>query len=95
MVSHADDTFPSSLVPVITFGRQHGARETQGMTFRKAAHTGRLPVVTGHWKQGRKYIDLALDAAGRRRFWSLWHEADWFIACPDCPHELPDAGDGG
>jgi len=46
----------------------------------------RLTAVTGSWKVRCGHAKYALDAAGRARFYELWHDSPHFHRCPDCPH---------
>ncbi len=82
------DTLPPGLISMSSFSQHHGARESQRSTFKAAMTAGRLPVLKGHWKSGRAWVDLALDAAGHHRFYELYHTAPWWTPCSDCPHEL-------
>lgn len=82
-VSRGTDTLPSQLVSVASFAARHGVPETTAV---KALDTGRLPSVSGRWKQGRAWVAHALDADGRRAFYRLWGNRDDFRRCADCPH---------
>lgn len=74
---------PDGLVSAESFANAHGIpRET----WQKARQVGRLRTVEGEWRVGRALTRHALDAEGRRVFFSLWGERPDFRRCSDCPH---------
>jgi hypothetical protein len=79
---------PRNLIPLNTFARAHGARETQSSTFRHVVRSGSLTTVDGAFidKRGMR-VNHALDASGRQRFYELYHDRDWWRPCPACPHD--------
>lgn len=77
-------SLPDGLVSLSAFAAGHNIAQT---TSRKAAEDGRLPVTRGRWKQGKVWIETALNAEQQRRFVELFASNPGFKPCERCPHE--------
>lgn len=77
---------PGDLVSFRQFADLHNIAQS---TVQRAIERGRLPVQRGRWKQGRAWVEMALDGAGQRLFYELFSETyPGFKACPRCPHNV-------
>lgn len=82
-------SLPDNLVGWREFSRLHNIGQS---TVQYDIEHGKLPTVLGKWKMGRTWVEKALDATGRARFYELYHDKldkegePQFQACPDCPH---------
>lgn len=83
---HNGGQLPGGLVSFRSFADLHNVAQS---TAQRAIEYGRLPVVRGHWKQGRAIVQQALDAAGQRHFYELFSESNpGFKRCSRCPHAV-------
>jgi excisionase family DNA binding protein len=78
---------PDGLVSWRSFATLHGLDEKKHTAIQNAVNDGRLPVVRGHWREGKALVRQALDEAGRAKFYDLYHDRADFQRCPQCPHE--------
>lgn len=83
---HNGGQLPDGLVGWRQFADLHNIAQS---TVQRAIESGRLDIVRGHWKQGRAWVEMALDAAGRQHFYELFSATNpGFKRCGKCPHNV-------
>lgn len=76
-------SLPDGLISLSAFAAGHNIAQT---TARKAAEDGRLPVTRGKWKQGKVYVETALNPMQQRSFVDLFANNPGWKPCAQCPH---------
>jgi hypothetical protein len=83
--SGMDESLSPGLVSLESFALAHGVARQTAI---KGIQSGRLITASGGpWKNGRAWVTYALDADGRRQFYTLWASLPSFHRCEACPHE--------